>query len=69
MQMCVSVAQSQQDERLALLAEWYDDTAALLRKFTFFFYPGDATIEMVVYQPDVTTEMVLSLWCSFQTGT
>ncbi len=39
--------QSQLDERYAFITEWYDYSAALLRKYTFFYYPSDNTIEMV----------------------
>ena len=39
--------QSQQDERFSFLSEWYDENAALIRKYTFFYYPSDHTIEMV----------------------
>ncbi|KAG9349614.1 hypothetical protein JZ751_028062 [Albula glossodonta] len=34
------------EERFALLAEWYDPTAALLRRFQLLFYPRDGSVEM-----------------------
>lgn len=36
-----------QDERYAFLTEWYDSTAALLRRYQLFFYPKDSSVEMV----------------------
>jgi hypothetical protein len=33
--------------RYAFLAEWFDTHAQLTRKYEFFFYPSDRTIEMV----------------------
>lgn len=34
------------DERYAFLTEWYDSTAALLRRYQLFFYPKDSSVEM-----------------------
>uniref|UniRef100_A0A672GL73 Nucleoside diphosphate kinase homolog 7 n=1 Tax=Salarias fasciatus TaxID=181472 RepID=A0A672GL73_SALFA len=34
------------EDRYAFLAEWYDPTAALLRRFQLFFYPKDGSVEM-----------------------
>uniref|UniRef100_A0A8D3BPF7 Nucleoside diphosphate kinase homolog 7 n=1 Tax=Scophthalmus maximus TaxID=52904 RepID=A0A8D3BPF7_SCOMX len=33
-------------DRYAFLAEWYDPTASLLRRYQLFYYPGDASVEM-----------------------
>ncbi|KAK9505197.1 hypothetical protein O3M35_009302 [Rhynocoris fuscipes] len=33
-------------DKLGLIAEWMDPRAGLLRKFLFFFYPYDSTVEM-----------------------
>uniref|UniRef100_A0AAQ6A619 Nucleoside diphosphate kinase homolog 7 n=1 Tax=Amphiprion ocellaris TaxID=80972 RepID=A0AAQ6A619_AMPOC len=35
-----------QEDRFALLAEWYDPTAALLRRYQLFYYPKDGSVEM-----------------------
>uniref|UniRef100_A0A8D2ZFB1 Nucleoside diphosphate kinase homolog 7 n=1 Tax=Scophthalmus maximus TaxID=52904 RepID=A0A8D2ZFB1_SCOMX len=35
-----------QEDRYAFLAEWYDPTASLLRRYQLFYYPGDASVEM-----------------------
>ncbi|XP_020774500.1 nucleoside diphosphate kinase 7 isoform X2 [Boleophthalmus pectinirostris] len=34
------------EDRFAFLAEWYDPTAGLLRKYQLFFYPRDNSVEM-----------------------
>ncbi|XP_036395939.1 nucleoside diphosphate kinase 7 [Megalops cyprinoides] len=34
------------EERFAFLAEWYDPTAALLRRYQLLFYPKDSSVEM-----------------------
>ncbi|PWA14467.1 hypothetical protein CCH79_00011105 [Gambusia affinis] len=34
------------EDRYAFLAEWYDPTAALLRRYQLFFYPKDNSVEM-----------------------
>lgn len=34
------------EERFAFLAEWYDPTAALLRRYQLFYYPKDSSVEM-----------------------
>ncbi|XP_034036543.1 nucleoside diphosphate kinase 7 isoform X2 [Thalassophryne amazonica] len=34
------------EERYAFLAEWYDPTADLLRRYQLFFYPTDGSLEM-----------------------
>lgn len=34
------------EERLAFLTEWYDPSAALLRRFQLLYYPKDGSIEM-----------------------
>uniref|UniRef100_T1IVG0 DM10 domain-containing protein n=1 Tax=Strigamia maritima TaxID=126957 RepID=T1IVG0_STRMM len=34
------------EERYAFIAEWYDSTAAITRKFQLFYYPTDGSIEM-----------------------
>ena len=39
--------QSTQDERFCFLVEWYDGNAAINRRYQFFFYAKDNTIEMV----------------------
>jgi len=41
------VVQTAQDERYTMVAEWYDDQAALIRRYQFLFYPKDNSIEMV----------------------
>ncbi|XP_054644670.1 nucleoside diphosphate kinase 7 [Dunckerocampus dactyliophorus] len=33
-------------DRFAFLAEWYDPTACLLRRYQFFYYPNDNSVEM-----------------------
>uniref|UniRef100_A0A671R4F3 Nucleoside diphosphate kinase homolog 7 n=1 Tax=Sinocyclocheilus anshuiensis TaxID=1608454 RepID=A0A671R4F3_9TELE len=35
-----------QDERFAFLAEWYDPSAALLRRYQLLYYPKDGSVEM-----------------------
>uniref|UniRef100_A0AAY4CWS0 Nucleoside diphosphate kinase homolog 7 n=1 Tax=Denticeps clupeoides TaxID=299321 RepID=A0AAY4CWS0_9TELE len=35
-----------QEERFAFLAEWYDPSAALLRRYQLLFYPRDGSVEM-----------------------
>lgn len=35
------------EPKYALSVEWYDDVAALMRPFTFFYYPRDGSVEMV----------------------
>uniref|UniRef100_A0A3B4EKF6 Nucleoside diphosphate kinase homolog 7 n=1 Tax=Pygocentrus nattereri TaxID=42514 RepID=A0A3B4EKF6_PYGNA len=35
-----------QEERFAFLAEWYDPSAALLRRYQLLFYPKDGSVEM-----------------------
>ncbi|CAK6956229.1 nucleoside diphosphate kinase 7 [Scomber scombrus] len=34
------------EDRYAFLTEWYDPTAALLRRYQLFFYPKDGSVEM-----------------------
>uniref|UniRef100_A0A8C9VEW7 Nucleoside diphosphate kinase homolog 7 n=1 Tax=Scleropages formosus TaxID=113540 RepID=A0A8C9VEW7_SCLFO len=34
------------EERFAFLAEWYDPTATLLRRYQLLFYPKDGSVEM-----------------------
>uniref|UniRef100_A0A3Q1FXH1 Nucleoside diphosphate kinase homolog 7 n=1 Tax=Acanthochromis polyacanthus TaxID=80966 RepID=A0A3Q1FXH1_9TELE len=34
------------EDRFAFLAEWYDPTAALLRRYQLFYYPKDGSVEM-----------------------
>ncbi|XP_072540247.1 nucleoside diphosphate kinase homolog 7 isoform X2 [Salminus brasiliensis] len=34
------------EERFAFLAEWYDPSAALLRRYQLLFYPKDCSVEM-----------------------
>uniref|UniRef100_A0A673CWN0 Nucleoside diphosphate kinase homolog 7 n=1 Tax=Sphaeramia orbicularis TaxID=375764 RepID=A0A673CWN0_9TELE len=34
------------NDRYAFLAEWYDPTAALLRRYQLFYYPKDGAVEM-----------------------
>uniref|UniRef100_A0A671V366 Nucleoside diphosphate kinase homolog 7 n=1 Tax=Sparus aurata TaxID=8175 RepID=A0A671V366_SPAAU len=34
------------DHRYAFLTEWYDPTAALLRRYQLFYYPKDGSVEM-----------------------
>ncbi|XP_030647528.1 nucleoside diphosphate kinase homolog 7 [Chanos chanos] len=34
------------DERFAFLAEWYDPSAALLRRYQLLYYPRDGSVEM-----------------------
>lgn len=34
------------DDRYCFLVEWYEPNAALVRKYHFFFYPKDSTVEM-----------------------
>lgn len=34
------------EERFAFLAEWYDPSAALLRRYQLLFYPKDGSVEM-----------------------
>ncbi|XP_046893232.1 nucleoside diphosphate kinase 7 isoform X2 [Hypomesus transpacificus] len=34
------------EERFAFLAEWYDPSAALLRRYQLLFYPRDSSVEM-----------------------
>ena len=43
----VFLLQSVIDERFCFIAEWYDPNAALVRNYQFFYYPSDATTEMV----------------------
>lgn len=38
---------STQEERFAFLAEWYDPSAALLRRYQLLYYPKDGSVEMV----------------------
>nr|XP_057928705.1 nucleoside diphosphate kinase 7 isoform X2 [Doryrhamphus excisus] len=33
-------------ERFAFLAEWYDPAACLVRRYQFFYYPNDNSVEM-----------------------
>uniref|UniRef100_A0A8C5U630 Nucleoside diphosphate kinase homolog 7 n=1 Tax=Malurus cyaneus samueli TaxID=2593467 RepID=A0A8C5U630_9PASS len=35
-----------QDERYAFIAEWYDPSASLLRRYELLYYPKDSSIEM-----------------------
>ncbi|XP_062280034.1 nucleoside diphosphate kinase 7 [Scomber scombrus] len=37
---------SKMEDRYAFLTEWYDPTAALLRRYQLFFYPKDGSVEM-----------------------
>ncbi|CAJ1059837.1 nucleoside diphosphate kinase 7 isoform X2 [Xyrichtys novacula] len=34
------------EDRFAFLTEWYDPTAALLRRYQLFYYPKDGSVEM-----------------------
>uniref|UniRef100_A0A8P4KTS8 Nucleoside diphosphate kinase homolog 7 n=1 Tax=Dicentrarchus labrax TaxID=13489 RepID=A0A8P4KTS8_DICLA len=34
------------EDRYAFLTEWYDPTAALLRRYQLFYYPKDGSVEM-----------------------
>ncbi|XP_054458406.1 nucleoside diphosphate kinase 7 [Anoplopoma fimbria] len=34
------------EDRYAFLTEWYDPTAALLRRYQLFYYPKDSSVEM-----------------------
>ncbi|XP_060886459.1 nucleoside diphosphate kinase 7 [Labrus mixtus] len=34
------------EDRFAFLTEWYDPTAALLRRYQLFYYPKDSSVEM-----------------------
>ncbi|TVK90626.1 Nucleoside diphosphate kinase 7 [Bagarius yarrelli] len=34
------------EERFAFLAEWYDPSAALLRRYQLLYYPKDGSVEM-----------------------
>ena len=36
------------EERYVFESEWYDQQAALIRKYLFTFFPSDQTIEMVI---------------------
>ncbi|XP_061682156.1 nucleoside diphosphate kinase 7 isoform X2 [Syngnathoides biaculeatus] len=36
----------EEKERFAFLADWYDPTAALLRRYQLFYYPHDCSVEM-----------------------
>ena len=36
-----------EEYKYAIRVEWYDDIAALMRQFTFFYYPSDSSVEMV----------------------
>lgn len=40
-----------QEERFAFLTEWYDPSAALLRRYQLLYYPKDGSVEMVRSQP------------------
>ncbi|KAK7879872.1 hypothetical protein WMY93_033460, partial [Mugilogobius chulae] len=42
------------EDRFAFLAEWFDPSAGLLRKYQLFFYPRDGSVEMY----DVKNERV-----------
>lgn len=44
---CSLYPMSSQEERFAFLAEWYDPSAALLRRYQLLFYPRDGSVEMV----------------------
>ena len=35
-------------QRYCFLVDWFDTHAQLTREYEFFFYPSDATIEMVI---------------------
>ncbi|KAM7410496.1 hypothetical protein PAMA_001778 [Pampus argenteus] len=37
---------SKMEDRYAFLTEWYDPTAALLRRYQLFYYPKDGSVEM-----------------------
>ncbi|XP_041482777.1 nucleoside diphosphate kinase 7-like isoform X1 [Lytechinus variegatus] len=39
-------ASSAQDGRYSFICEWYDNNAAIIRRYQFLFYPNDNTIEM-----------------------
>ncbi|XP_048459050.1 nucleoside diphosphate kinase 7-like [Rhincodon typus] len=34
------------EEQFSFIAEWYDASASLIRRYLFFFYPKDGSIEM-----------------------
>ncbi|XP_061636204.1 nucleoside diphosphate kinase 7 isoform X2 [Phyllopteryx taeniolatus] len=36
----------EEKDRFAFLADWYDPTAALLRRYQLFYYPHDSSVEM-----------------------
>lgn len=38
---------SSQEDRFAFLTEWYDPSAALLRRYQLLYYPKDGSVEMV----------------------
>uniref|UniRef100_A0A673WX28 Nucleoside diphosphate kinase homolog 7 n=1 Tax=Salmo trutta TaxID=8032 RepID=A0A673WX28_SALTR len=44
--LCFSLLSCLQEERFAFLAEWYDPSAALLRRYQLLFYPKDGSVEM-----------------------
>uniref|UniRef100_A0A224XRR5 Putative nucleoside diphosphate kinase-containing protein n=1 Tax=Panstrongylus lignarius TaxID=156445 RepID=A0A224XRR5_9HEMI len=44
--MAASLEDVSRRDKLGLIAEWMDPHASLLRRFYFFFYPYDSTIEM-----------------------
>jgi hypothetical protein len=37
------------EERYVFETEWFDQQASLIRKYLFTYYPGDKSIEMVIY--------------------
>lgn len=54
---------SQNDERYCFITEWYDPNAALIRKYQFFFYPKDLTVEMY----DIKNHRVFLRRCKCET--
>ncbi|TKS74823.1 Nucleoside diphosphate kinase 7 [Collichthys lucidus] len=42
----VKTLTDKKEDRYAFLTEWYDPTAALLRRYQLFFYPKDGSVEM-----------------------
>ena len=37
------------EERYVFETEWYDQQAAILRAYRVTYYPGDQTVEMVIF--------------------
>lgn len=58
-----------QEERFAFLTEWYDPSAALLRRYQLLYYPKDGSVEMVsIPTPCVPTLFFFFLFFSFPGG-